>query len=77
MSKQIQIGKFKAECLQLLAEINRTKIPLIVTKHHMPLVKIIPIVTEKKALFGCMKGTAKTLGDIIEPIDEVWNADRH
>ena len=75
MSQQVQIGKFKAECLHLLAEVNRTKIPLVVTKHHVPIVKIIPTTTEKKALFGCMKGTAKTLGDIIAPVGEVWDAD--
>lgn len=75
MSQKIQIGKFKAECLHLLAEVSRTKKTLVITKHHVPIVKIIPANTEKKALFGCMKGTAITKGDIIEPIDEVWNAD--
>lgn len=75
MSQKVQIGKFKAECLHLLAEVNRTKKPLVITKHHVPIVKIIPATPEKKALFGCMKGTAITNGDIIEPIGEVWDAD--
>jgi prevent-host-death family protein len=68
MAKEVQIGKFKAECLHLLDEVNKTKISIVITKHDVPIVKIVPANKEKKAVFGCMKGTAKTLGDIIEPL---------
>ena len=74
MPRHIQIGKFKAECLHLLAEVNRTQIPLVVTKHNIPLVKISPAVEEKKHFFGRMRGTIKILGDIVEPIGESWDA---
>ena len=30
-----------------------------------------PLETE---LFGCMKGRIKVVGDILEPLDEVWEA---
>jgi len=27
---------------------------------------------QKIALFGCMRGRIKVVGDILEPLDEVW-----
>lgn len=75
MKQIIQAGVFKAECLKLMDTVKRTRNPIIVTKHKIPIVKIIPIEEEKYLLFGKMKGTAQTKGDIIEPIGEVWNAD--
>jgi hypothetical protein len=34
----------------------------------------MPIEEEKETLFGKMKGVVSILGDILEPIDEVWDA---
>ena len=61
MKKQntVQIGKFKAECLHLLAEVSKSKMPLVVTKHQIPLVKIVPVDNELTPLFGCMKGLSE------------------
>ncbi len=76
MLRKMPAGKFKAECLKVMDEILRTHIPLVITKRDVPVVKVIPAEeTEKKAYFGWMKGTIKTSGDIISPINEVWNAD--
>lgn len=75
MKRIIQAGVFKAECLKMMDEVKKTKNPIIVTKHKIPIVKIVPIEDKKHSLFGKMKGTAHIKGDIIQPIDEVWNAD--
>ena len=37
---------------------------------------VVPIEEEKEGLFGKMKGTVHILGDIIAPIDEVWDVSR-
>lgn len=75
MNRNIQAGKFKAHCLQIMADVFKTKIPIVVTKHSSPLVKIVPVEPKEKAsLFGCMKGTVQVLGDILKPIDEEWDA---
>jgi len=77
MLRKIPAGKFKAECLKVMDEVQRTHIPLVVTKRNVPVVKVMPAQErEKKAYFGWMKGTIKTTGDIISPIDEAWDADR-
>jgi antitoxin (DNA-binding transcriptional repressor) of toxin-antitoxin stability system len=75
MKRIIQAGVFKAKCLKLMDEVNKSKKTITVTKHKIPIVKIIPIIEEKPILFGKMKGTAQIKGDIIKPIDEIWNAD--
>lgn len=75
MKRIVQAGVFKARCLKMMDEVEKTKNPLIVTKHKIPIVKIVPIQNEKQTLFGKMRGTSRVKGDIIAPIDEAWNAD--
>lgn len=40
--KTIAIGQFKATCLKVLEQVNKSKQPLIVTKRGIPLVRILP-----------------------------------
>ena len=66
--KTIQISKFKAQCLRLLDEVNRTEEGLTVTLNGQPLVVIHPITdTQTRAEFGVAKATGKILGDLITP----------
>lgn len=75
MSEYIQAGKFKARCLKLMDRVHRTKRRIIITKRNKPIAQLIPIKEESETLFGKMKGTIHIIGDILNPIDEVWNAD--
>lgn len=75
MKHYIQAGQFKAQCLKIMDEVQISKNPIIITKHRVPIVQIIPISNQKKSLFGGMKGTIHIKGDIIKPINESWNAD--
>jgi antitoxin (DNA-binding transcriptional repressor) of toxin-antitoxin stability system len=50
---------------------------IIITKRGQPVAKLTGVrKTKRRSVFGCMKGTAETLGDIAGPIGEVWNAER-
>ena len=73
MKHTIQAGKFKAECLRLMDQVNISQTELIITKRNVPIAKLVPIKTKRESLFGKMKGTATISGDIIEPIDEAWD----
>lgn len=75
MKRVIKAGVFKAECLKMMDEVKKTKNPIIVTKHKIPIVKIVPVEDETQSLFGKMKNTGRVKGDIIQPIGEVWDAD--
>lgn len=72
--KEIQISTFKAQCLQILDEVNRTKEGIIVTRRGQPLVEINPLKTKPNGGFGIGSGTAKIIGDIISPAgnEEDW-----
>jgi prevent-host-death family protein len=75
MKRMIQAGKFKAECLKIMDEVQATKQSIIITKRNKPVAKLIPIEGDDNApLFGKMKGTAHIKGDLIQPIGEEWDA---
>lgn len=76
MTEYIQAGKFKAKCLKLMDKVQRTKRKIIITKRNKPIAQLVPIEEDKGSIFGKMKGTIHILGDIMSPIDEVWDADR-
>jgi prevent-host-death family protein len=76
MTEYIQAGKFKARCLKLMDKVQRTKRKIIITKRNKPIAQLVPIEEDEGVLFGKMKGTIHIVGDIISPIDEVWDATR-
>ncbi len=76
MAEYIQAGKFKARCLKLMDRVHRTKRRIIITKRNKPIAQLVPVEEESGSLFGKMKGTIQVVGDIISPIDEVWDATR-
>ena len=71
----IPAGEFKAKCLNIMDEVNKTRQAVIITKHGKPVAKLIPIEEEKRPLFGKLKGSVTLLTDITQPIDEGWSAD--
>jgi prevent-host-death family protein len=72
--KTIAAGEFKAKCLKLLDQVAQTREPLIVTKHGVPVAKLVPL-PPRGDLFGAMKGTVLWEGDSISPIEGVWDLD--
>lgn len=76
MAKTISATKFKAQCLQIMDDVQLYKGQVLVTKYGKPVVKLVPVEVEKTdSLFGSMKGSAKIVGDIISPLDIKWNAE--
>lgn len=73
-SRQVSAGAFKARCLAMMDEVRDRGGEYIITKHGVPVAKLVPIHTERKPLLGSMKGTVKVLGDIVSPLDEPWDA---
>lgn len=73
MKEKIKAGKFKAECLQVMERVRRTRRKIIITKRDVPVAELVPIEDDRQ-VFGIMKGSISFKGDIIAPINEVWNA---
>lgn len=70
--REIPAGEFKAKCLKLMDEVQRTGEELVITKRGKPVAKLSPVRKERPKLFGCMKGSIEILGDIIEPVESGW-----
>lgn len=75
MSDKIQAGEFKAKCLQVIDEVQRLRMPIIITKRGKPVAKLVPLDEQAESFIGSMKGTMDILGDIVAPIDVKWEAD--
>ena len=69
----IAISEFKAKCLALLEEVNKTKIPLRVTRRGKAIADVIPATpeTEEGNWLGSMSGSIEIVGDTVSPVIEI------
>jgi len=81
-------GEFKAKCLAVMAEVNATGQPLLITKRGKPLARVLPSLDQSpkesaESIFGCLRHMGVITGDIVSPefnddewsrmFDEEWN----
>lgn len=67
--KEVAISEFKAKCLKMLDEVNKTKQPIRITKHGKPIAEVVPPNDLGKANWiGSMAGKIEILGDIVSPV---------
>ena len=75
MSQIIKASEFKAKCLAVIDEVERTRQPVVITKRGKPVAELVPHAPKKKReLFGLLKDELFIEGDIISPIDVEWEA---
>jgi antitoxin (DNA-binding transcriptional repressor) of toxin-antitoxin stability system len=70
--REIPVSKFKATCLATLAEVERTRTPVRVTRFGKPVAEIVPPKKKggkKKSWLGCLEGQTEILGDLIDTRD--------
>jgi prevent-host-death family protein len=75
--KEIAISEFKAKCLALLEEVQKTKKPIRVTRFGKPIAEVIPSwPPSTNEWMGSMKDEFQILGDIISPAsdEDDWEA---
>lgn len=73
MSRIIKASEFKAKCLAVLDEVERTRQPVTITKRGRPVAELRPTRAKSNAR-GILKGRMEIIGDIISPIDVEWEA---
>jgi len=73
---QISAAEFKATCLDLMDEVERTGASVVVTKRGRAVARLAPIRGPVRSAFGLMKGRIVVRGNLVEPIDVTWNATR-
>jgi prevent-host-death family protein len=75
MAKEITVGitEFKAKCTKLLADVEKRRVSLTVTRRGRPVARVLNTETETPSLHGYMKGTFDISGDVIAPAEPDWN----
>jgi prevent-host-death family protein len=70
--QEVAISEFKAKCLALLDQVNKTKRPIRVTRFGNPIAEVIPpsSIQGRAAWIGSMKDSIEIVGDIISPANE-------
>lgn len=73
----IAAGEFKAKCLHILDEVNKTREPVTVTKRGKPVARVVPVPAVLGSSYGIAKGTiAYAADDDLFSTGEAWDADR-
>ncbi len=75
-ARAVSASEFKARCLQLMDEVNDTGEEIVITKRGKPVSRLVPYRERPATLFGLHAGQIEILGDIIEPLDVEWEANR-
>jgi prevent-host-death family protein len=74
MSRIIKASEFKAKCLAVIDEVERTRQPIVITKRGKPVAELVPHKASSANFLGIFKGKMEIVGDIISPIDVEWEA---
>jgi prevent-host-death family protein len=71
--QEIAISEFKAKCLALLEEVDKTKISLRVTKRGRPIAEVIPAspCMEERNWLGSLADSMEITGDVMSPVIEI------
>jgi prevent-host-death family protein len=67
--KKMSVGKFQANCLAILENVQETNEAVLITKRGKPLVKVIPANRfSAQEFLGRLEGKVKIVGDIESPV---------
>lgn len=76
--KEVAISEFKAKCLALVEQVNKTKQPIRITRFGKPVAEVVPPspAAERADWLGSMADSMEIVGDIVSPIIEEtdWEA---
>ncbi|MBM3267260.1 MAG: type II toxin-antitoxin system Phd/YefM family antitoxin [Candidatus Sericytochromatia bacterium] len=63
--KTIGISEFKAGCIQLLKDVQRTREPLVVTHRGRPLARIEPVPEVERKVLGSLRHMGEIRADLL------------
>jgi prevent-host-death family protein len=77
--RTIAAGKFKANCLAIMDEVQKKRETVLITKRGKPVAKLVPAESvAKDDFFDSWKDKLKITGDIISPAFDLgeWEMER-
>jgi prevent-host-death family protein len=66
--RRIRASEFKAKCLALINEVERTGESVVITKNGKPIAELSRYKQRKRNARGILKGRLMITGDIISPV---------
>ncbi len=72
----LKASEFKARCLKLMDEVQKTGEEIVITKNGKPISKLVPYRLKASTLFGLHKAKISSLDKDIFSSDETWEADQ-
>jgi prevent-host-death family protein len=78
--REVAISEFKAKCLALLDQVQKTKQPIRITRFGKPVAEVVPpSPASLPDWMGSMKDSIEILGDVVAPANEDtdWEALRN
>jgi antitoxin (DNA-binding transcriptional repressor) of toxin-antitoxin stability system len=72
--KAIPAAEFRNRCLALLEEVQRTRRPIVVTRHGKPVVEVSAFVAKFGTADNPLRGSIEFEGDLVSPLSEPWDA---
>lgn len=74
-TREIAASDFKARCLEIMDEVERTGAEVVITKHRRPVARLVRARQDVSLFCGSLKGAIAYEGDITSPVDVEWSAD--
>jgi prevent-host-death family protein len=74
-SLPVPAGYFKAHCLALMDQVAQTRKPLTLSKRGKPVAMLVPLPETDHVLYGALRGMVLSADDVVQPVDEPWDAD--
>jgi prevent-host-death family protein len=66
-TRTMAAGKFKAQCLAVMDEVQKKRQTVVITKRGKPVAKMVPIEAKQDDIFGFLAGKGKIKGNIVKP----------
>ena len=72
----VKASEFKAKCLKLMNEVQKTGDEIVITKNGVPVSKLVPYRVKAHTLFGLHKDKISSLDEDIFSSGETWEAEQ-
>lgn len=71
---RISVEDFKQQCLALLDQVARTRVPIVVTKRGKPLARVVPVGAPNETPAGGIRVPAESDEELFST-GEVWDVE--
>jgi antitoxin (DNA-binding transcriptional repressor) of toxin-antitoxin stability system len=65
--KTMPAGIFKTKCLAIMDEVKAKRETVVITKHGLPVAKLVPVDTATDDIFGFFSGKGSITGNVVAP----------